>query len=182
MGQLSQTCQPDSLLVHRTQERHAPVPASTPQTCTISSVKSVFLLQQGCVSIVMGLLTFCVLQAAIAKQMEGLSPHGDRYICTTHSYLISLFLDCPLGMGLNCPNSTTTAAVLDAIKSGAITWHAHPHNAQYEFYDTSLLEFSFDLTHDLDRQFGFAPKHTAILVSLCCDWLEFRLAMLAMLH
>lgn len=48
---------------------------------------------------------------------------------------------------------------------GAITWHAHPHNAQYELYDPSLLEFSVDLVHDLDRRFGFKPKHTIILVS-----------------
>jgi hypothetical protein len=104
------------------------------------------------------------LQAAIARDMQATSQHGDRYVYTTHSFLISLFLDCPPGMGLQCPNSTTTAAVTDAIKSGAITWHAHPHNAQYEFYDTSLLQFSFDLTHDLDRRFGLPPKHTAILV------------------
>lgn len=104
------------------------------------------------------------LQAAITKDMQAASPHGDRYVYTTHSFLISLFLDCPPGMGLQCPNSTTAAAVTEAIESGAITWHAHPHNAQYEFYDTSLLQFSFDLTHDLDRRFGLPPKHTAILV------------------
>lgn len=142
----------------------------TPQPCTISSAEPVCLWQQTCAS-TQGACTqvlplSCGLQAAVAKQMKALSPHGDRYVYTTHSYLISLFLDCPLGMGLNCPNSTTTAAVLDAIKSRAITWHAHPHNAQYEFYDRSLLEFSFDLTHDLDRRFGFPLKHTVILVRL----------------
>jgi len=47
---------------------------------------------------------------------------------------------------------------------GAITWQAHPHNAQYELYDTALLEFSFDMTHDLDRRFGLRHKHTATLV------------------
>jgi hypothetical protein len=50
--------------------------------------------------------------------------------------------------------------------AGAITWHAHPHNAQYEFYDPSLLQFSVDLVHDLDRRFGFEPKHTIFLVRL----------------
>lgn len=106
------------------------------------------------------------MQAAVAKAMHHHSPHGDRYIYTTHSYLLSLFLDCPLGMDLQCPNATTRDTVLDAIQAGAITWHAHPHNAQYEFYDTSLLEFSFDLTHDLDRRFGLERKDTVILVSL----------------
>lgn len=107
-------------------------------------------------------------QASIAADMQRQSPSGDRYIYTTHSWLLSLFLDCPQPgpMDLRCPNTTTRAAVLDAIHSGAITWHAHPHNAQYELYDPSLLRFSFQLTHDLDRRFGFAPKHTAILVRL----------------
>lgn len=118
------------------------------------------------------------MQATIAKQMDRVSPHGDRYIYTSHSFLLSLFLDCPPGMGLHCPNTSTKAAVEEAMRSGAITWHAHPHNAQYELYDTSLLEFSFELTHDLDRRFGVKRKHTAILVrhsrlqgqSLWCVW------------
>lgn len=60
--------------------------------------------------------------------------------------------------------------VTAAVTTGAITWHAHPHNAQYEFYDTSLLEFSSQLTHNLDKRFGFKPKHTAILVrDLVCS-------------
>lgn len=53
------------------------------------------------------------------------------------------------------------------LHAGAITWHAHPHNAQYELYDESLLRYSFDFTHELDARFGFKPKHTAILVSCC---------------
>lgn len=106
----------------------------------------------------------CVLQASIAAAMQRASPHGDRYVYTTHSYLLSLFLDCPPGMDLHCPNATTVAAVTAAIRSGAITWHAHPHNAQYELYDPSLLAASFELTHELDRRFGLPRKHTAILV------------------
>ena len=46
------------------------------------------------------------------------------------SYLVSLFLDCPAGMGLHCPNATAVRAVEDAIRDGTITWHAFPHNAQ----------------------------------------------------
>lgn len=46
------------------------------------------------------------------------------------SYLISLFLDCPPGMNLHCPNSSAVAAVESAIRVGTINWHAFPHNAQ----------------------------------------------------
>lgn len=91
--------------------------------------------------------------------------HGNQYHYTTHSYLISLFLDCPPNMGLQCPDISSVYMMQRAIADGTITWHAHPHNAQYEFYDSSLLEYSFDLTHDLDRQFKLPPKQTAILVS-----------------
>lgn len=108
-----------------------------------------------------------LLQASISEEMRQVSPHGDRYVYTSHSWLISMFLDCPPHMGLQCPNATTVAAVTRAIQRGDITWHAHPHNAQYEVYDTSLLEFSFDFTHALDDSFKLPHKHTAILVSGC---------------
>lgn len=62
--------------------------------------------------------------------------------------------------------SSQPTAVFVLYPAGAITWHAHPHNAQYELYDPSLLAFSVDLVHDMDRRFGFAPKHTIFLVRL----------------
>jgi len=46
------------------------------------------------------------------------------------AYLVSLFLDCPPGMGLHCPGVEARAEVEAAIRSGVITWHAFPHNAQ----------------------------------------------------
>ncbi|KAF6263057.1 hypothetical protein COO60DRAFT_1635480 [Scenedesmus sp. NREL 46B-D3] len=98
-----------------------------------------------------------------AAWMQRVSPHGDKYVYTTHAFVLLLFLDCPSGMGLQCPGPFTKAKVLQGIRTGAITWHAHPHNAQYELYDPSLLQFSVDLVHDLDRRFGFEPKHTIIL-------------------
>jgi hypothetical protein len=50
--------------------------------------------------------------------MQQVSPHGDKYIYTTHAYLLSLFLDCPPGMGLHCPGPFTKEKVLQGIKSG----------------------------------------------------------------
>jgi hypothetical protein len=46
------------------------------------------------------------------------------------AYLISLYMDCPPGMGLHCPSAEKRAAVEAAIREGVITWHAFPHNAQ----------------------------------------------------
>lgn len=53
-----------------------------------------------------------------------------RYL--SHSWLLSLFLDCPPNMGFTCPNATEVEVVTAAIQQGAITWHAMPFNPQYE--------------------------------------------------
>jgi hypothetical protein len=98
--------------------------------------------------------------------MSEFSRNGDRYTYLTHSYMISLFMDCPPHRGLPCPNEDLKTAVADAVRQGVITWHAHPHNAQHEFYDQSLLEFSVKFTHDLDRRFGQPLKRTLVLVGL----------------
>jgi len=43
----------------------------------------------------------------------------------TFSYLISLYLDCPSGMGLACPNSTMRELVIEAIKVPSFYHHTH---------------------------------------------------------
>jgi hypothetical protein len=58
------------------------------------------------------------------------APCPCRYL--SHSWLLDLFLDCPPGLGVTCPNTTEVAAVSQAIQQGAITWHAMPFNPQYE--------------------------------------------------
>jgi hypothetical protein len=74
------------------------------------------------------------LQIKLAKQLQE-SPdnqHGDRFHYLTHSWLISLFFDCPPGLNVRCPNATHVADVAAAIEEGVITWHAVPFNPQYE--------------------------------------------------
>lgn len=46
----------------------------------------------------------------------------ERLRWLTQPYVISLFLDCPLGYGLHCPNETAVANVKSAIQAGDITW------------------------------------------------------------
>ncbi|KAF8062055.1 hypothetical protein HT031_004315 [Scenedesmus sp. PABB004] len=99
----------------------------------------------------------------VADWMQRVSPGRDRFVFTTHAYLLSLFLDCPPGMGLACPGPALRAKVLRGVASGAITWHAHPHNAQYELYDASLLSAATALVHGLDARFGLPPKRTVVL-------------------
>ena len=50
----------------------------------------------------------------------------DRLRWMTQSYLVSLFLDCPPGIGLNCPNGAAKDAFKAAAAAGDITWQAFP--------------------------------------------------------
>lgn len=67
---------------------------------------------------------------------------SDRFIYTTHPWLVSMYLDCPsewvwnngtfpLGetpQALHCPNSSSKAAFIEGIQRGDISWHAYPFN------------------------------------------------------
>lgn len=76
----------------------------------------------------------CPLQINLAKQLQDSldNPHGDRFRYMTHSWLLSLFFDCPPGLGVSCPNASEIEAVKSAIQDGVIHWHAAPFNPQYE--------------------------------------------------
>jgi hypothetical protein len=77
---------------------------------------------------------------------------------TAQSWLVSLYLDCPGNMGLNCPNASALAQFHAAVTAGYITWHAFPFNSEPEFYDSSMFGFGVDLTHKLDELFGLPNK------------------------
>jgi hypothetical protein len=84
----------------------------------------------------------------------------ERYVYLTHSWLVSLYLDCPSKLGIYCPNPEEIAAFEAAVHRGDITWHALPHNFQAEFMDVELLQYAVQLAHDLDQRFGLPPKRT----------------------
>jgi len=52
------------------------------------------------------LLPLDVLQASIGQWMAA-NGEGDGFSFMTHTFLVSLFLDCPPDMGFKCPNSST---------------------------------------------------------------------------
>jgi len=67
----------------------------------------------------------------------------------TFSYLISLYFDCPGGMGLQCPDSAAKDAVTQAIKAKDIVWPAFPHNAEATHHHPS---HPLDVPHHTGRQ------------------------------
>ena len=58
----------------------------------------------------------------------------------TQPWLVSLFLECPPGLGFACPNATERAGFRAAVDAGDITWHAFAHNAQLSLGSADLLE------------------------------------------
>src|SRR3989338_5223711 len=91
------------------------------------------------------------------------NPGGASLQFNFPSWLVSLYLECPLEyrlQGVQCPNASAVAAVKTGIEKGYITWYAYPFNVQAEMMDSSMFRFGVQLSHQLDRQFGFPPKQT----------------------
>ena len=85
----------------------------------------------------------------------------ERLVFTTHSYLVSLYLDCPPNMGLHCPSEEAVDRFKDAVNRGDITWHAFPFNGEPEYFQRPLMvEAGFNVTHHLDDMFGRAHTVT----------------------
>ena len=84
--------------------------------------------------------------AKTANELKS-SSGAERLVFTTHSYLVSLFLDCPPRLGINCPDAATRGLVLDALRSGDIVMHAFPFNAELATLESTLFEAGLDLTH-----------------------------------
>ena len=76
------------------------------------------------------------------------------------TYYLSLYLDCPSGMGLVCPSKTEQAEVLQALKDEVITYHAFPHNAELEMASPSIVTEGIKQTHALDDLLGLPHKKT----------------------
>jgi hypothetical protein len=81
---------------------------------------------------------------------------GSSYIYTTHAYLISMYLDCPIGLGLHCPTDQQRHDLIRGIERGDIVWHAFPFNAQTEWSEPSLLEFGFEFAQTLSTRFNIS--------------------------
>ncbi len=79
----------------------------------------------------------------------------------TFSWLLSLYFDCPSGMGLHCPDANAQASVDAAIRAGDIVWPAFPHNAELATGDASMLSFGVNHTRSLAARFG-VPAPTVV--------------------
>jgi hypothetical protein len=93
---------------------------------------------------------------------------SDRYVWMTQSWLISLYLDCPPHMRLNCPSDQAKAAMIKALQAGDIVYHAYPFNAELEFMEESLLEFGFQVCAPIRSPCARIRSLCAILTDDAC--------------
>jgi len=78
----------------------------------------------------------------------------------TQCWLVSLYLDCPVGMGFKCPTAAQQTAVRTAIRAGTISWHAFPFNGELELFEPDLFNAGIELCHSLDDEFDLPHKAT----------------------
>ena len=80
--------------------------------------------------------------------------YPDSYTWMTHSWLLSLYFDCPPNMMLHCPTDEAKVNVTAAIKRGDISWHAFPFNSEMELHTVEMLEAGIDVSVNLASKLG----------------------------
>ena len=93
----------------------------------------------------------------LAYEMQNVDPDS-RFIYTTHSWLLHLYLNCPKNFVLNnitlyCPTPEEVQAMETALKRGYITWHAGPMNMQVELMNSHLIEMALHLSTELNKKY-----------------------------
>ena len=79
-----------------------------------------------------------------------------RWMC--QSWILSMYLDCPAGAGLHCPDAAALGEFHEAVRDGVITWHAFPHNAELSVINAETFKAGVELTHALDSRYNLPKK------------------------
>eukprot|EP01084_Bolivina_argentea_P044399 81701_1 len=77
---------------------------------------------------------------------NSLSTYNITFSYLTHSWLLSLYLQCPPNTGLICPSDLQKQFVLNLLSNQTLTFHAFPFNSENELYDKSLFEYGLWLS------------------------------------
>jgi hypothetical protein len=77
----------------------------------------------------------------------------ERFIYTTHAFLVSMYLDCPVHSGIYCPTVQEIADFKEAASNGEIRWHAFPFNSEPELMDAPTFNFGIEFSKDLSTRF-----------------------------
>ena len=85
----------------------------------------------------------------------------ERFIFTTHPWILLEFFDNIAQCTDERPNATTVALVEDAIRRGDITWHAHAFSMFIPMMDKNSFNVSLSISTVLDDRFGQTRKASA---------------------
>jgi hypothetical protein len=105
---------------------------------------------------------------ALAAAMRALNG-TDRFIYTTHPWLLDLYLDCPINFSLSnitlvCPSAADVGAMEEALRVGDVAFHAAPFNIQYGgAFSQAMLDAIFTAPQRLAAKLGLPPPRVASL-------------------
>ncbi|CAF1084656.1 unnamed protein product [Rotaria sp. Silwood1] len=85
----------------------------------------------------------------------------ERFIFTTHPWILLEFFDNIAQCTNERPNRTTIELVTNAIKQGDITWHAHAFSMFIPMMDKNLFNMSLSISSILDDRFYQNRKTSA---------------------
>ena len=112
----------------------------------------------------------------VAKLSDEMRAKGtDRFVYTTHPWLMSLLLDCPCASSgpnctaltlnnsrappLKCPSDEEIDTFKKHVNKGDIVWHAAAMNMQVENMSPELIDAGLALTRAFDAQFYADSEH-----------------------
>jgi hypothetical protein len=110
--------------------------------------------------------TFYPRSLALSAAMRAVPNSTDRFIYTTHPWLLSLFFHCPelvlSGQQLACPSEAEQQAVRAAIAAGDIAFHAAPYNVEWEVaFNAEMVAGFFSLAKGLAEELGMPAPTVA---------------------
>jgi hypothetical protein len=73
---------------------------------------------------------------------------------------LSLFFDCPAGLGLRCPDAEAQSFVKQALVDGDLVMNAFPHNSQPETMTPELFVAAVQMSRDISSRLSIPPPAT----------------------
>jgi hypothetical protein len=98
--------------------------------------------------------------ARLAQQLRDRAGE-ERFIFTSHAWLLLEFFDNIAQCTNERPDRTTIELVEKAIQQGDITWHAHAFTMFIPMMDKNMFNFSLSLSSVLDKRFNQTRKTSA---------------------
>eukprot|EP00053_Salpingoeca_punica_P002328 m.37251 g.37251 ORF g.37251 m.37251 type:complete len:723 (-) comp11520_c0_seq4:1207-3375(-) len=86
--------------------------------------------------------------------------NGEGQIFTTHSFLVSLLLDCPPSMGFACPTQEEHDIIVKALQDGDLVMQALPHNAQTDTFSSPFFDVAINLAKAWSNKLGIPEPLT----------------------